>query len=144
LADLLVLSQIQMKAKSTRIKVGTYQLGYRWVDLFIERDSESGNFTWFPDNPSGPKNPKSHAEIVVGVDGTEWAAWVVLVHEACEAIMSDMGLRFRPSNRYVERSSDLYTFHFDHNQFTEVAARLGALISDCRSDFVKSVKKIKK
>lgn len=111
-------------------KIGTYQLGYRWVDLFADPEEMGGNFFFMPDDTY------SHSRIRVGfryecIDD----CWCVLFHEAMEAIITEMECRYKPTSCYISGASDIYRFYFDHNQFTEIAARLAMFIKACIKDF---------
>jgi hypothetical protein len=127
--------------KNKLIKVGTYQLGYRWVDVFLDPKYSGGSFDFMPG--WGPNDPKVHSEMIVGCDHAAWKSWGVLAHEAMEAVMSDMGLRFNATVRICPNSSDNYTFIFDHAHFTEVAARVGAFISEAGAEFSRAVEKLR-
>jgi hypothetical protein len=125
-----------MKTKvKKRIHVGTYQLGFQWVDLWMDPKLSGGEFVSMPDGS------KDRAKITVGVEGALWASWGILVHEVSEHILCELHVRFRPTNHYVNSASDLYHFAFNHNQFTELCARLGSFLCECRADFERAWKK---
>lgn len=110
--------------------IGTYQLGYRWVNVFAEPESCSGSFTWHPNN-----NTSDHSEIRVGMAGKGDEPYAVLLHEVIEATCADLGTRFRKTSVYVESASDAYQFFFCHSQFTEIAARTAWFLWQINQDF---------
>lgn len=110
-------------------KIGTYQLGYRWVDVFADPEKFDGSFFMHPGEN------KDHSEIRVGCAGQLDEPYAVLVHEVIEAACVDVGVRFIPSSVYVKSASDVYRFFFDHNQFTEIAARVSWFLWQCNTDF---------
>lgn len=104
-------------------KLGTYRLGYRLVDVFTDPRSYSGSFDMLP-------GKNRHGRLLVGLAGTLEDAWSVLTHEAIEALLTDMALRFVPAPQF-SASADGYVFHFDHKALSELAPRLG--IFQCRA-----------
>lgn len=115
-------------------KIGTYQLGWRWVDLYLDNNGEGASFEIMPDNPK-----KSGAKIVIGNAGQDVAeCWKTLCHEAMELALTDCMARFRHDEAF-SRASDMYYFFCHHNQFTEATAMLGSFLLDCHKDFNKSI-----
>lgn len=111
-------------------KIGTYQLGYRWVDLFADPKETGGSFYLMPDDTP------SHARIRIGFDYREIDhPWCNLFHEVMEFVIAGIGCRCKPTGHYIEGCSDIYTFHFNHNEFTEIAAQVGMFIKNCKADF---------
>jgi hypothetical protein len=118
--------------------IGTYQLGYRWVDVYAQPDNRGGEFYFIPDDL--PAN----ARIKVGFAYNNIdEPWAVLVHEVCEATLSEMFCRYIPTYHLVQCASDMYLFKFDHNQFTEFAARIAYLLWNIRKDFESAFELIK-
>jgi len=126
-----------MKKRATQprtIKVGTYQLGYRWVDLLLVPGS-GAHFDTMPDG-------RGHSKITVGMD--YYAAdkpWGALIHEVMEFSLSDLRGRFVYNDVFDDRTTDCVVFHFDHNQLNEVAARVGFFAHKCHDDFFRAFRK---
>jgi len=130
---------------SDNIRVGIYMLGYIWVELWLAPKSNDGSFDWNPSKERDEQLAKSAPRIIVGCHDTPlWAAWGVLCHEVLEAALCDMRCRFRPTGVFQQCASDLYIFNFNHNQFTEVAARTGSYLCDCRKGFEREFNKLRK
>lgn len=124
-----------------QIHVGTYQLGWSNVDLFLMPDNDGGCFYMAPDDKSIPR-------IKVGLLDCVWTEVVnTLIHEALELVLARRYLRFIPTGR-LSSSHDSYHFHFDHNQFTEsvteLAGFLVAVLPDVRKAFEKARRKPEK
>jgi hypothetical protein len=102
--------------------VGTYQLGYRYVDLYLEPDSLGGSFQL----NSGDPAKQRHATMTLGADHDCMSDLMeVAAHETFEAACQELGCRFKPCTVYVANASDVYYFHLDHNQMSEITARVG-------------------
>ena len=115
---------------SEPFKIGTYQLGWRWVDVYAEPGHTGGWFYFMPDGG------QSHTRIRVGFDYSDIDdSFCILVHEAMEALIDDAGCRMRPTSNFCRNASDLYRFAFDHNQMTDIAAKLGCFLWSIRKDF---------
>lgn len=118
-----------MSAVTESFTIGSYQLGWRNLDLIADPKECGGSFFFVPDKAA-------LSRIRVGFDYPEIGqAWAVLYHEALELLMADAGLRYRQSGSYVPNASDAYLFHFDHNQFSEIAAKLAYFSLDAFPDF---------
>lgn len=65
------------------------------------------------------------------------------MHETMEAVMADLELRYKVAGRLCPNSSDNYMFMFDHSDFTEIAARVGAFVSEAGAEFSKAVERLK-
>lgn len=114
-------------------KIGTYQLGYRWVDLYYDPETTGGNFTWVPKG-------KSHSEMVIGFNyGYSDKPYGTLFHEALEAAAADVNGRFNREG-FDGDASDVVVFMFDHNQHSEISARVSYFIKQCHEDFFKAWK----
>ncbi len=125
-----------IKSPKSEFRVGIYMLGFAWVELWVDPTSDSGYFSWNPSRDRDPEVPKRHPLIMVGIkDSHLWAAYAILCHEVMEAAMCDLGLRYKQTGIFQDASSDVYHFVFNHNQFTEMAARTGSYLCDCRRDF---------
>jgi hypothetical protein len=117
------------KDRMNNFLIGTYQLGWRFCDVFAMPTETGGSFYWMPEG-------HERARIWVGFDYQDETPWVILCHEALEALIEDQGCRFRPTSSFVRNASDVYQFHFDHNQFTDISAKLGCFIFAIKDDFV--------
>ena len=109
--------------------IGTYQLGWRNIEVFADPTERGGAFYFAPE-------PGKLSRIRVGMDYAEIRdAWSVLQHEALEMLMADHGARYLKSGSFCAGASDAYSFYFDHNQLTEIAAKLGHFTFDVHDDF---------
>jgi hypothetical protein len=118
--------------------VGTYQLGWRWVDLVIDPNRRGGSF----EMRTGTEFDKEHPRplMVIGGEYSVSDAYEVLVHEALEFVACEAGTRFRSTHAYATSASDVYMFMFDHNQLTEIAARVGNFIWQVKEDLEAGIK----
>jgi hypothetical protein len=111
-------------------KIGTYQLGYRMVDLWGNPDKCGALF-----NLCKSQKP---AMIETGLkyqDPSE--AFGVLCHEVWEMVMQDMGCALTPL-AFMPQASDTGMFVFNHNQHTEISARASYFLWQCFDDFKKA------
>lgn len=99
------------------IHVGKHQLGWRSIDLYVMPRQKGG---WFQAVPGDGRDAQMH----IGLDYDNFADCLeVLLHEAHEFNMSDLGCSFRNAHHYEQNSSDGVHFILDHNQHTEACAR---------------------
>jgi len=110
-------------------KIGTYQLGFQFCDVFADPKETGGCFYWMPEGQE-----RSRIRIGFDYDDIE-TPFSILVHETMEFLIEIQGGRFRPTSGFVRSASDVYRFFFDHNQMTEIAAKLGCFLWDIRKDF---------
>lgn len=109
---------------TTPLKIGTYQLGWRWVDVFADPTSFGGTFKMIDHQNEG-----EHAKITVGFKDDKISdAMEVLTHEALEFLLGEHNYQFHPTRSYAPYATDAYHFMFDHNGLTEVAAKLGCFL----------------
>jgi len=106
--------------------VGAYQLGSHMVQVVL-REGDGGEYYVLPgDIP--------HPRIKVGADQGEWSDVVeVLLHEAMEQVMADLGYRWEPTNA-VSRDRLGMMFMMAHPEFSEVCARVGLFLALCLPD----------
>lgn len=110
-------------------KLGTYQLGFQWVDLWLDPSSNDGSFVWTSDRTE-------NSRITVGIYNQNYGdALGTLIHEAMENICCDLGLRFKRTAMYAD-DSGAYWFNMNHVDFTEICSRLGPFIQLCQSDLM--------
>lgn len=128
----MVLKKLVMKEP---FKFGTFQLGYRWVDVYADPANNGGSFRIVPKD-------KKNAQLTVGMAQKAEHAWSVLMHEAQEAILCDMETRFRIEG--FEVGSDTCFFHYDHRQHTEICSRVAWFMWEAREAFCKAHKKCNK
>lgn len=138
-----------MKTKFDRegnfIHLGNFDFGREVVGLLAEVGSGSGevNMSW-----ANPK--KSHKAyhsrveglpyITVGLDQTTWGMCLgVLLHEAVEFAMIQRQVRFRNEESH-SKSLAGFTFIFDHEQYTDIIARVGPFIAACQTAMNKAWK----
>lgn len=105
-----------------KIHVGNYQLGWRYVDLYLT-DGSGGSF----DINTGEKTPQ-HASMEVSYRGSTSETFEILAHEAFEAAATLSLCRFKASLTYVPYASDNQLFVMDHNQMSEITAQVGNFI----------------
>jgi hypothetical protein len=119
-------------------KLTTTDFGHFKADIYI-RDGLGGEFYSKYDGTALPR-------IVIGIDyeRDEWDQLLnVLLHEVIECLLAISGLRFEqaPSTSW---STDRYTFHFDHPQFSEVISKASSglvkIIPELKKAFVKNNK----
>lgn len=105
------------------IHVGTFQLGWTNVDLYLDPDESGGCFYFAPNDKDTPR-------IRVGLDGMSWRDVVeVLLHETLELVLTRRDLRYVPTGR-IACGHDSYVFHCDHNDFTQAVAEAAAFMVD--------------
>lgn len=110
-------------------KIGTYQLSHRYVDVFAEPAHTGGWFYFMPEHGA-------NARIRIGFDYENADdPYCILVHEAMEFLIDEVGARFRPTSNFCQTASDLYVFYFNHNQMTDIAAKLGSFLLEIQEDF---------
>ena len=116
--------------------VGTYQLGSHMVQV-VFREGVGGEYFVLPgDIP--------HPRIKVGADQRDWSDVVeVLLHEAMEQEMEDLGYRWEPTNS-VSRDRLGMMFVMRHPEFSEVCARVGLFLAVCLPDVAAAWRKWKK
>lgn len=113
--------EIQKQSDGYKQKsLGAFFMGRKEVELFIT-DGADGSFYTSPERGKLPR-------IKVGMQA-EWRHVVmVLIHEAAEATMDDMYLRFAPSHAMSQDHAD-YLFSFNHPQFSEICARVADFLT---------------
>jgi hypothetical protein len=99
-------------------KVGVFKLGPENVELWVDPAISGGTFNLCP--RSG-----GMAEIRIGVN----EQIEVLIHELFEFCAARLQLRFIAAPSFTRSHAD-YLFVMTHEQFTEVAARVGCFMSD--------------
>lgn len=110
--------------------IGTYQLGWRWVDVYGQRNERSGAYFFMPDDKP------SHARIKVGMDhGSAADAFQVLAHEAFEFLADEGQCRYRKTGSYEPNASDNCFFIMDHSAMTEIIAKTGWFLHQIKKDF---------
>jgi hypothetical protein len=114
------------------IRVGTYQLGQRPAELFIDTSHDAGSVVCVPDKKDG-HIPLTR--IVVGVKGVFlWSAWGTLVHEVMELSLSDHKTSYRLYGTF-HSSTEERSFFLDHRVFTRVCDEVGNYLHECKADF---------
>jgi len=116
--------------------VGKYQLGYMMVDVWAMSGEGGGRFNLCCDD--------KHPFMYVSLGYPAYCdAHAVLCHEAMEAVLTDMGLSYKPLC-FVENASDVRHFMFNHNQFSEVASRVSYFLLKCHDDMLAAHKIVQK
>lgn len=115
--------------------IGTYQLGWRIVDVTANPSSRCGQIELVV-------NRKKPTQITVGMDYRDVRdAWNVLLHEALESLLADENACYKRTDLYLPDASDTFHFIFTHNQFSETVARLAWFTWLARADFEKAFKR---
>lgn len=108
-------------SKKKKFLLYPYQIGYRKCNVNLDPTSSSGSFTLMAEG-------SGDLEITVGLRSPSFGDCCgVLLHEIQEAILTDLRLRYCP-DQFV-RASDSYYFFMNHNEFSEVCARAGEVMS---------------
>lgn len=123
-----------MKKPKKPIKLGRYQLGHEMMEVVLTPGSESGAVD-FHRHSKG-----ASTTITIGIGCPLWEAYGTLLHEAMEVVSDISRLRYKNASSF-NTSSDSYSFHMDHNQYSEVCAKVGAFLHDVMKDFNKAYKK---
>jgi hypothetical protein len=102
-------------------EVGRWQLGTRYVRLYVETESQDGAVEIFPED-------EGTAKIIVGVD-QDWETVVAtMLHEAYELTLIDLNTRYKCKPSLSVESSD-FLFVMTHNQLGEAHERVGAFVA---------------
>lgn len=101
---------------------GTFRLGQTNVEVYGLTQEYGGQFYSAPDATSLPR-------LKVGF---RWKYWwevvAVLMHESFEYLAAQKGVRWLPCG-YNMQSSDIYSFHFDHNLFSQIIEDQGYFLA---------------
>jgi len=117
-------------------KLGTYQLGWRWVDVYLNPNEAGAEFQVMP----GGKG--SNARIILGLGQPQIeSAWGNLNHESLEMTLTLLGCRWRPDDQFSCDASDTYVFSFNHDMFSEAVAQSSVFTWLVKDDFEKAWKK---
>lgn len=128
-----------MKSKlKPDIYVGKFQLGWRSIDLYVQ-PYESGG--WFQTVPGDGKD----AVMRIGLDHKCWEDCLeILIHEAHEFNLADLGCCYRPASHYAQNCSDGVIFNYDHNLHTESCARTAYFLASTTEPIRKWYNKVNK
>lgn len=110
-----------------QIKVGVYELGFEFIDLYALPKEQGGYYYFQPE--------EGHVgRMKVGIGYRNWWEVVaVLLHEATEYVMHKQGYVYQRAGQ-VCHASDCRTFHFNHEQFSEVTAHVAIFIARALPD----------
>lgn len=122
------------------IYVGKYDFGNNVVGVLAEPGTGSASFccSFANENPSAA-HPKVEGlnYIIVGLQHRRWRGVMdVLLHEALELALTELGLRFEPCPNF-NKSHAGYSFFMTHEQFSEATARAAGFVSQCQNDLCK-------
>lgn len=116
-------------------KLGTYEIGYECVDVFVDSTSSCGSFNFLPD----PKLSKP--SIMIGLDSGSWKGTMnILLHEAFEFVLARHQLRFTSCSKMSQDTSD-YTFIFNHPQFSSVCSHVADFVAIVMPDLLRTWKR---
>lgn len=111
-----------MKKFDSNIHVGKFQLGWHMVNLYVMPYERGGMFNV---NKDGHSEPEMH----IGINEKDLGRiWTTLAHEAMEFAIGQVDCSYAPRNAFEPDVSDVPLFVFNHNQFTEIAARSGLFL----------------
>lgn len=113
--------------------VSTFKLGFRFVRLFVETESENGSVIFLPADSGS-------ARVTIGVNCSWGTAVSVLLHELYEATLIDLNTRYGLDPAYSNEASD-FMFLVSHNQLSEAHERVGYALAAVLPDFTKVYKK---
>lgn len=115
--------------------VGTYQLGYRWVELWHRplKNGFGGSFQFTPETNGN----RTHTCILMDFSQPQDTAWEILLHELVEGTMHDLELSYKRAGRYTNNTESFH-FFFNHQEYTEVMGRVGSFMGACAADFIKT------
>jgi len=117
-------------SKPTQHLVGTYRLGLTNVELYGTTTDYGGSFYFTPDDKALPRMKVSFLY-------QYWREVVaVLLHESLEFLCAQKGVRVVPCGHWMQ-SSDLYSFHFDHSQFSLMMEDQGDFLAHSLPDLHK-------
>lgn len=106
-------------------KIGTYELGFRQIHLYVDQKSTSGSV--------GLRSCK----MVIGTEDTDWWRVVaLLLHEAIEAAAIDLHCRFNDTSDGYS-SDDSVVFHMTHPQYSQVIAQAAEFLTSALPDLAR-------
>lgn len=112
------------------IKVGTWELGYENVELFI-KEGRDGSFQFTP-------NPKEMPRIILGGNYVEWQnIYTILIHETMEFALTRGACRYSESQD-LSNDTAAFVFMFNHSQFADACAKAAKFIVACHNDLKKA------
>jgi hypothetical protein len=113
--------------------VGNYKLGLRPIRLYVNPGHANGNVDLMPED-------RGSSSVTIGIDAPWGEAVSVLLHELYEAMLIDLGTRYKLRPSYSEESSD-FMFFLSHNQLGEAHERVGYMLAHMLPDFSKAYNK---
>lgn len=114
--------------------VGIYRCGVSNIELYGLTHDHGGCFYVQPDNKSMPR-------MKVGLAYDYWWEVVnVLMHESFEYLAVQRNLRMIPCGNHTN-ASDVYRFHLDHNDMTQLIADQAYFLTKCLPDLARVWKK---
>jgi hypothetical protein len=117
--------------------IGTYELGLINADVYAVLASTGGDFYCRPD-------PKSKPRMKIGFNYDHWHEVLnVLTHESFEFLCVQHRARLVPCGANPH-ASDVFRFHFDHNQMTNIIDDLSYFLSKSAPDVLAAWKKHRK
>ena len=119
--------------RERRIRVGTYLLGSMRFTVWAN-NKHGGSFR-IPDD--GP------AEMIIGVPGSWPDAVYTLLHEALEASMMELRLRYSAVPCFADDSGG-FLFVATHELFSEAVARVAYFLVPVLPELAKAHKRLKK
>ena len=123
-----------------KIRVGTYQLGYTHVDLFIDPRANGGKAGW----SLGEDEKRENIWVSIGTDMSRWYCYGTLLHEIMEIAFFELGVSWMPKRSFSPMQTDAVMFVVDHKKFDEATAWAGSFLNDCVKDFDKAYAKARK
>lgn len=116
--------------------IGRYQLGYRMVTLWAEPGTGGA---WL-----NLCRNKEEAQIHVHMEDRDPAySFAHLCHEVWEMTIDEMHCEYRKTNAFMDTTSDVVHFFYNHNEHTEISSRASFFIWCCIEDFKAAHRKFK-
>jgi hypothetical protein len=125
-----------VKALPTKRRVGVYALGPASVELWVDDETASANFSLFVDGELG-KLPR----IRVGTRRRTWhGVFETMMHEVVEMAMVQVCCRWAPNPDYATSNAG-YLFVVNHEQFSDVVSRAAEFIADAGAPLLREFKR---
>lgn len=111
----------------TRKSIGTYELGYFKIEIYVLPASIGGTLCFLP---RAEDSILPNIDIGINYDKF-WDVQNVLLHEALEYYLAIKGYRYGKTNEICS-GSDRYFFWINHQQFSDACESVAELIETVR------------
>lgn len=120
-----------------RLRLGTYRLGHRRIEVFLIKDKTGGS------GVPVPRDSEALPRIEIGVADGIYDTFGTLMHEAFEFALNDLECGFVRLGQFDTETSNRW-FMFNHEQLGEASQRVGYFLNDIIKDFLKAFRKLTK